>query len=158
MPAQRKLLYFASPLFSDAEKQSNRILASALERWCDVFLPQRDGELIPDLIHKGLSPEDAYKVVFDRDIKAINACDGLIINMDGRAVDEGAAFELGYAYALGKVCVGYSTDARALLPWGQNPMITTPLKQVFSCPELLEKWAKQFAVAKVDARLRLVAN
>lgn len=138
----RRLIYLAGPLFSLAEKKENDRLCRALERWCDVFLPQRDGELVPHLIQQGLSQPEAYRVVFERDVAALGACDALVINLDGRAVDEGAAFELGFAHALGKLCVGYRTDVRVLLPWGLNPMVTVPLSETFTCVEALEAWAK----------------
>jgi nucleoside 2-deoxyribosyltransferase len=152
----RKKIYFASPLFSIAERIDNERLCRALEQWCDVFLPQRDGELIPHLIQRGVSTDDAYRIVFDRDVAAIRDCDALVINLDGRSVDEGAAFELGLAYALGKVCVGYRTDVRVLLPWGINPMISAPLSNTFACIEGLAEWAKDFSSAELRSRPRLI--
>ena len=126
-----------------------------LERWCDVFLPQRDGELIPHLVQRGLSQQQAYQTVFERDTAAIRACDALLINLDGRAVDEGAAFELGYAHALGKCCVGYRTDIRVLLPCGQNPMIVVPLSATFTSIETLESWARLFR-SEFGGRARVI--
>jgi nucleoside 2-deoxyribosyltransferase len=155
MPDRPKL-YLAAPLFSLAERADNEKICRVLERWCDVFLPQRDGELIPHLIQRGVSEEDAYRIVFDRDVAAIESCDALIINLDGRTIDEGAAFELGLAHALGKSCVGYRTDVRVLLPWGINPMIRVPLSSVFGCVEELERWAKMLSSAEVQMRPRLV--
>ena len=157
MSSCRKTIYLASPLFSRAEKTENDRLCRALERWCDVFLPQRDGELIPHLIQQGLSQTDAYRIVFERDTKALRGCDAVVINLDGRSVDEGAAFELGFAYALGKECVGYRTDVRVLLPWGLNPMISVPLFKIFSCIESLEAWAKEFQLQSNVGRPRLVS-
>lgn len=152
----RKKLYFAAPLFSVAERLDNDRICRELERWCDVFLPQRDGELVSHLIERGLAKSDAYAVVFNRDLKAIRECDALIIHLDGRTVDEGAAFELGVAYALGKLCVGYHTDSRVLLPYGMNPMISVPLSQVFVCLESLLQWASDFGAAEACLRPRLV--
>jgi nucleoside 2-deoxyribosyltransferase len=143
---RRKKLYLASPLFCDSEKQTNYRIADSLQQWCDVFLPQRDGELVPRLVDLGLSCDDAYKSVFAHDIVALNECHGVVINLDGRVVDEGAAFELGYAYALGKTCVGYRTDVRVLLPWGQNPMIRVPLTEIFRSLRELEQWARDFSI------------
>ena len=154
----RKTIYLAAPLFSRSEKAENERICRALERWCNVFLPQRDGELVPHLIQQGLSDTDAYKVVFERDMEAIQACDALVINLDGRTVDEGAAFELGVAHALGKVCVGYRTDVRVLLPWGANPMIAVPLLETFTCVETLELWAKNFQGSSSGRSLKLVAK
>ena len=80
----RKLIYLAGPLFSLPEKRENLRICRMLERWCDVFLPQRDGELIPHLVQRGLSQQQAYQTVFERDTAAIRACDALLINLDGR--------------------------------------------------------------------------
>ena len=154
----RAKLYLAAPLFSLAERTDNEKICRVLERWCDVFLPQRDGELIPHLIQRGISKDDAYRVVFDRDVAAIRACDALIVNLDGRSVDEGASFELGLAYALGKLCVGYRTDVRVLLPWGLNPMIAVPLSRIFGCVEELEHWAKMLSSVEAQVWPRLVST
>jgi hypothetical protein len=75
----------------------------------------------------------------------------LIIVLDGRAVDEGAAFELGYAYALGKPCYGLKTGPRQLLAIGNNPMIDGPLEYIFQSVDELVNWAK--AVSNGNARL-----
>jgi nucleoside 2-deoxyribosyltransferase len=156
--SRRKMIYLAGPLFSRSEKMENDRLCRILERWCEVFLPQRDGELVPHLIQQGLSEKEAYRIVFDRDVTALRTCDALVINLDGRVVDEGAAFELGYAYALGKCCVGYRTDVRVLLPWGLNPMVTVPLTETFACIETLEIWAKSLQLAAGPQKPRLVSN
>ncbi len=156
--SQRKMIYLAGPLFSLCEKTENVRLSRALEKWCNVFLPQRDGELVPHLIQQGLSRDDAYRVVFQRDLAALRACDAIVINLDGRVVDEGAAFELGVAHALGKYCVGYRTDPRVLLPWGLNPMITVPLSETFTCIETLEGWARTFRMENDLHRPRLVKS
>jgi nucleoside 2-deoxyribosyltransferase len=131
------------------------MLAQIMQRWCDVFLPQRDGHLLPNLIATGASPEAAYRHVFERDITAVNACDAIVINLDGRTVDEGAAFELGYAHALGKLCVGYRTDSRVLLQWGLNPMISVPLVHIMRTPSELDEWARSLAESRADDRPRL---
>jgi nucleoside 2-deoxyribosyltransferase len=144
----KKKIYIAGPLFSDAERSANEAMCFICEKWCDVFLPQRDGHLIPDLIARGLHPEEAYKFVFQKDVNAIEVCDAIVINLDGRAVDEGAAFELGVAHALGKLCVGYRTDVRVLLEWGLNPMVVVPLSKIMSTPAELENWVAAFAQAK----------
>lgn len=108
--------------------------------------------MVPHLIQRGVSKDDAYRIVFDRDVAAIKSCDALVINLDGRSVDEGAAFELGLAHSLGKLCVGYRTDVRVLLPWGINPMIAAPLLKIFACIEDLENWAKKLSSVEVQLR------
>lgn len=141
----RPLVYLAGPLFSEAELEFNARLAQSLEVSVDVYLPQRDGSKYVDLASLGISPGAAARTIFDRDVAAIREASALILVMDGRVVDEGAAFELGLAYALGKVCVGLQTDPRRLLPLGNNPMIEIPLQAIFETRSEIEIWARRFA-------------
>ncbi len=137
-------LYFAAPLFNDGEKDFNRRISKSLGEWFDVYLPQRDGGLLTDLIDHGVSVDAAYRSIFDRDVQAIRECDICLIILDGRTIDEGAAFELGMAYSLGKACYGFQSDSRRLLPVGNNPMIQCALADIFhDCSELYS-WAEQY--------------
>jgi len=79
--------------------------------------------------------------VFLGDISAIRRADVLLAILDGRAVDEGTAFEVGFAYAIDKPCYGLQTDPRRLLPQGNNPMISQSLKCVFADLEELRAWS-----------------
>jgi len=142
----RPLVYLAAPLFSAAELAFNLALTKRIEASLDVYLPQRDGGKLVDLIARGVDQRVAYKSIFDRDLCALEAADALIIVLDGRAIDEGAAFELGYAYARNKECFGIQTDPRRLLPAGNNPMIEMPLRKVFSCIEEVGAWADAFVL------------
>ena len=126
----RRKIYLAAPLFSDAEKTYNKALKEQLTPFFDVYLPQEDGLLVVDLIKRGISFKQASQQVFSADLNAIRKCDVLLIVLDGRTVDEGAAMELGYAYGMEKECIGISTDPRSLLPDGQNPMISCCLDVV----------------------------
>lgn len=141
----RPLIYFAAPLFSEAELSFNVQMTKVLERAVDVYLPQRDGGRLVDLISKGVSRKDAYASIFERDMEALNECDALLIVLDGRTIDEGAVFELGVAYACGKRCVGYQSDPRRLLPVGNNPMIACSLETVFDNASELAKWASKLS-------------
>jgi nucleoside 2-deoxyribosyltransferase len=139
----RKLfLYLASPLFSSAERRFNEDVAKRLGRHFTVYLPQRDGGLFLDLIKQGLSVDEAAQQIFAIDIKAIEAADCVVAILDGRTIDEGVAFELGYACALRKVCYGLQTDPRRLLPIGNNPMITGALRKIASTLEELQAIAE----------------
>lgn len=151
---RRLKVYIASALFSDAERSTNEAMASILDKWCDVFLPQRDGYLLTTLIERGMGVNEAYSFVFKKDIAAISRCDAVVINLDGRTIDEGAAFELGYAYANSKLCVGYRTDVRVLLQWGLNPMITAPLERVLTCHTELDEWARLISTQGVGGNIR----
>lgn len=138
-------LYFAAPLFSQAELAFNAALATQLEAFFDVYLPQRDGGLFDTLVREGMSVGTASTLIFNRDVEAINKSDVLLLVLDGRTVDEGAAFEIGYAHAKGKVCVGLQTDPRRLLAVGNNPMINGPLISIFGTVESLLDWASSYA-------------
>ena len=137
-------LYLAAPLFSKAELDFNKRLGEQLQLHFDVYLPQEDGGLMVNMIARGMSAERAAHAVFNLDILALKECDLLLIVMDGRAVDEGAAFELGFAHALGKPCYALQTDSRRLLPVGNNPMLTVPLRSIFTQVPDLITWAQSY--------------
>jgi nucleoside 2-deoxyribosyltransferase len=133
-------VYLAGPLFSEPERNRNRDIRDAISSFANVYLPQEDGGLIFDLIRNGMPVEQAKAQIFQQDVQAITHCDVLVIIMDGRAIDEGASFELGYAFALGKICVGLKTDSRTLLPFGDNPMIEAALRYLFRDEASLVNW------------------
>jgi len=138
----KKKMYLAAPLFSEAELKYNFYLKSILSPYFEVFLPQEDGELILNLIKNGVSNRVAANKIFNSDVKAIKRCDVILVVLDGRAIDEGAAFELGLAFALGKKCIGFQTDIRRLLPIGNNPMIDCALEITLNSVDDLLDWAK----------------
>jgi len=111
--------------------------------FCDVYLPQEDGALLVNLIAEGIPTRQAKETIFARDIAAIDQCNILLLVMDGRVIDEGASFELGYAFSRGKICIGLKTDVRQLLAVGDNPMIECALRAVFSDVEAAVAWIKE---------------
>jgi nucleoside 2-deoxyribosyltransferase len=148
----RKRLYFAAPLFSDAERSFNLRTAKSLEISFDVFLPQVHGGLLLDLINEGRSEDEARRIVFEADLRAIHNCQIILVVLDGRSIDEGTCFELGVAYALRKQCIGLQTDIRRLLPIGNNPMIDAALEQTFPSVEMLLAWAALQADSLPDGK------
>jgi nucleoside 2-deoxyribosyltransferase len=140
----RPLIYLAAPLFSEAELVFNLQVTAALEQHLDVYLPQRDGGKLVDLVAKGVHVKHAYASIFERDLEALRESDVLLIVLDGRSVDEGAVFELGVAFATGKRCIGLQTDPRRLLPLGNNPMIECAIERVFNNISELNFWAQNF--------------
>jgi nucleoside 2-deoxyribosyltransferase len=122
--------YIAAPLFNDMERAFNCTLAKSLERCVDVFLPQRDGGLMMELVKRGVPPDEAAKSVFEMDLQAMEKADVLVAVLDGANIDEGVAFEIGYMFAMKKYCLGYQTDMRRSLPTGNNPMIAASLNMV----------------------------
>ncbi len=120
---RNNLVYIAGPLFSEAEREFNRKLKRRLLELADIYLPQEDGKLLSEMVQNGIQVDTAKELVFREDLTAISRCDLLIMIMDGRVVDEGAAFELGYAYSKGKACIGLRTDSRREIGGIDNPMI-----------------------------------
>jgi nucleoside 2-deoxyribosyltransferase len=118
----------------------DRTLADRLGLSFQVFLPQRDGQLLSDLVAGGMIPREAAEAVFSADMTALRQCRAVIAVLDGRTIDEGVAFEIGVASSLGKVCVGLQTDVRRLLPFGNNPMIECALAETFRDVAGLANW------------------
>jgi nucleoside 2-deoxyribosyltransferase len=151
----KKRIYIASPLFSVAELEFNRAIKQQLSEYFEVFLPQEDGGLIIDLVKNGLSPASATRKVFNLDIGALDSCDLLLVVLDGRTIDEGAAFELGYAYAKGKRCYGLQTDVRRLLTYGNNPMIESACEIIFDSLEVMSKWFEGCFIKEVNKDFKM---
>lgn len=142
MISNRPNVYLAAPLFSISERQWNISLRNRLGEFCDVYLPQEDGALLVDLVANGVPVQEAKSTIFARDIEAIERCNILLLVMDGRVIDEGASFELGYAYSRGKICIGFKTDVRSLLSIGDNPMIECALRDIFSDMHEISEWIR----------------
>lgn len=138
-------LYFAAPLFSAAELVFNAVLAERIEALgFTVFLPQRDGVESRREPWASMAPEDRRRVLFDTDRDQVFACDVLLYVLDGRVPDEGAAIELGMAYAHrqltkpGRRLVGLHTDSRAAFLGARlNPMLAGALDVVFEDADAL---------------------
>jgi len=129
-----KLIYFAGPLFSQAEREFNLRLTADLESiGFDVFLPQRDGVESRIEPYKSMSKDDRRRCMFELDRDKIIDCDIFLFILDGRVPDEGAAVELEIAYMAKqqrqKLIVGLHTDSRAAFIGAKiNPMLYIPLE------------------------------
>lgn len=112
-------IYFAAPLFSEAELEFNRRLAAELEeRGHDVFLPQRDGIEIAE-VYDQPDVGDIYDLmdeVFRIDRDAVYEADLLTAVLDGQVPDEGVALEMGLAYENDVPVVAMKTDTRSFSP------------------------------------------
>ena len=119
-----KNVYFAAPLFSEAEREYNLKIVHILEKYdYKDFLPQRDGYLAPEL--KGKTEQEVKTMIFNKDYEEVKKADIVFVLLDGRAPDEGACVELGIAYESGKRCYGFKSDARSVeLNMDLNPMIS----------------------------------
>ncbi len=138
-------IYFAGPLFSSAERTFNRELTGRLESLgFDVFLPQRDGVERDKPPYDTMPAEEKRRLLFATDRNEVLRADVCLFVLDGRVPDEGAAVELGIAYAhkylLGvpKILVGLHTDVRASFMGAKlNPMLKVPLDYVVEDEEAL---------------------
>lgn len=128
----RKQIYLAAPLFNERERSFNLAFAQRLELHFDVFLPQRDGLLLARLLQDGVPIETAETLIFERDRSALERCDILVAVLDGAHIDEGVAFEIGFANARRAPCIGLQSDVRRALSSGNNPMIGRALSAIFS--------------------------
>ncbi len=148
-------LYIAGPLFSLAERDFNSGLKKKLSPYFNIYLPQEDGGLMVDMIKDGIPSDKAAKKVFVVDINALDKSDIFLIVLDGRTIDEGASFELGYCFAKGKPCIGFKTNPRQLLPTGINPMINLSLMCIFESISNLIKWAKSYKMYDIVLKRRV---
>ena len=109
-------VYFAGPMFNQAEKEYNLKITKLLEEFgYQVFLPQRDGIEAAKL--EGKTEEELIKMIFDLDAGQVRKADIIFMNIDGRVPDEGACVELGIAYGIGKRCYGFKTDSHSVEMW-----------------------------------------
>lgn len=145
------LLYFAGPLFSQAERDFNQRLTDKIEALgYGVFLPQRDGVERDRPPYDAMTPDERRAVLFQLDKDMILACDVFLFILDGRVPDEGACVELGIAYGQKELrqphkrLIGLQTDVRAAFLGAKlNPMIRVPLEYVADSAESLLERLKQ---------------
>lgn len=102
-------IYQAGPLFSQADTAWHRGLTRQLrEAGYDVVWP---GDLVGDADVAAWGSE-APQRIFAIDKAAIDGADLLVALLDGAQVDDGTAWEMGYAHARGIPVVGIRTDFR----------------------------------------------
>jgi nucleoside 2-deoxyribosyltransferase len=90
-------VYLAAPLFGRAEREFNEKIKSRLTREeFSVFLPQ----------------DECNEDIFDCCIENLKNSDVVVGVFDGAQVDDGTAFECGYAFAKGTPVVALRTDFR----------------------------------------------
>ena len=98
-------LYFAGPLFTQAERGWNHRVAMALRLLGhSVFLPQEAVTCLDSL--------DA-DTIFRLDVDGVRSAQAVVAILDGADPDSGTAFECGLAYALRIPIVAVRTDFRA---------------------------------------------
>lgn len=146
------LVYFAAPLFSQAECQFNQSLAEKLEvLGYQVFLPQRDGVERDKPPYDKMIKEERRLAMFELDTTKIIESDVFLFVLDGRVPDEGACVELGMAYTHktlqhpNKFLIGLHTDTRsAFIGSKLNPMVRVPLEYIAPTEKRLLRVLKHY--------------
>jgi nucleoside 2-deoxyribosyltransferase len=150
------LIYFAGPLFNQAEREFNAHLTSKLENLgFQVFLPQRDGiELTKTLLNE-LSDQELSKKIFHTDRNQILKANIFLMILDGRGQDEGTCVELGIAHEnkyinnQKKLLIGFLTDMRVFAEkFRLNAMLTGALDYIVDNEKDLLQKIKDFSIRK----------
>jgi nucleoside 2-deoxyribosyltransferase len=140
-------IYFAGPLFTQAEWRWNAALTGRLRSaGFTVTLPQE--RALPML--SGKERFDGRTLFLDN-VNAIDRADVTVAVLDGADLDSGTCWEAGYAYKAGKPVVGVRTDLRL---GGDDPKASVNLMLAQSCKELITvSLAKRDDVAWVGAKV-----
>lgn len=133
-------VYLAAPLFNEQEQELNRQICAVLEPTLEVYLPQRDGIIVAQLVENGLPMAEAVARAYSEDIAAIRSSDLVFASFNGRVPDEGVCIEIGFARALDLPVIGYKSDAHTAFPWGNNPMIDGCVETWLATLDELETW------------------
>ena len=138
-------IYIAAPLFNEMELERNRQIKDLLQKLdFETYLPQEDGGISYDVIKLGGDITKTRKNIFDNDVEEIKRCDIILCILDGRIPDEGLCIELGIAYMLNKICIGYLTDQRSLDKYGMSLMIEGCLEKICHSTKELENVLLQY--------------
>lgn len=102
-------IYQAGPLFSQAERQWHTKLTLKLEKAGHIVI--WPGSLLPP---EAIEEAGALAVqqIFSTCRSVIDNCNCVVALLDGPQVDDGTAWETGYAYAKGIPVYGIRTDSR----------------------------------------------
>lgn len=128
-------VYCSGPLFAPSEQWEMRNLAYIIEqRGHSAYLPQRDGAepyFLPSslkLLSSALIAKPftnvINKMIFNIDVAEIVRCDCFLLNLNGRAYDEGAMAEAGMAFVMGKPIILFNNDNRTMLPCDIHPYLS----------------------------------
>lgn len=102
-------IYQAGPLFSQAERDFHRRLSDTLA--AAGHKPVWPGDLLPEDALAAAGPS-APALIFKVCKGALDHADCLVALLDGPQVDDGTAWEIGYAHARGLPVYGLRTDFR----------------------------------------------
>ncbi|RLI86510.1 MAG: nucleoside 2-deoxyribosyltransferase [Archaeoglobales archaeon] len=118
-------IFIAAPFFSQAEKEFNSKIAEFLrDNGFEVWMAQENPFIASE-------NKEEKRRIFEMDLSALKSCDVVVAVLDGECIDSGTAFELGYAYAIGKPIIGIKTDYRTFSPIEElNLMIEVAVRLV----------------------------
>jgi nucleoside 2-deoxyribosyltransferase len=133
-------VYFAAPLNTREQRRRNEELCRRLELYCNVYLPQRDGGYLGDLISAGMARVDASKLVFGHDVAALRTSTVVLARFVGTVIDPGVLVEIGFAFALGKHCIALLDAWDSTDP--MNPMIENSVKEFFTKEKQIVAWIR----------------
>ena len=114
------MIYVAGALFSKAERDFNAVLAQKLRaKGYEVYLPQENSQ--------APGPDRTVRI-FRNDIDHVSRCQAVVAVCESQQIDDGTAWEIGYAAALGKKIFALRTDWRIVMQGEQiNLMIEMSL-------------------------------
>jgi nucleoside 2-deoxyribosyltransferase len=143
-------VYFAGPLFNEAERDFNERVCGMLEaEGYDVFLPQRDvgdiGEL-EVMDDDDATTEDVLQEIFDIDREGVLEADIVTATLDGRVPSEGTVIEAAIAYEHNIPVIGLKTDRRVFArdePY--NAMVYGVLDEIVDNPDELVDMVNEYA-------------
>ena len=105
-----KHIYLAGPLFTHAERAYLAALRDRLRQLPGVTVTW-PGDLF-ESDHLAMLGPKAKQYIFEGCRDAIHAATHVVALLDGTQVDDGTAWEIGYAYARGLPIIGLRTDFR----------------------------------------------
>jgi nucleoside 2-deoxyribosyltransferase len=145
-------LYFAAPLFSEAELEFNRSVVARIEdAGHEVFLPQRDGPEADSTAHT--DGTDHLHEIFNADRRAILDADLVVAVLDGSTVDDGVAVEIGIAYENDIPIIGLKTDDRTFSEHEHvNSMVYSPLSDLHRDSTELVNHLRGLSRTQLDSR------
>jgi nucleoside 2-deoxyribosyltransferase len=130
-------IYLAGPLFTEGERRTNVAIAGRLEAaGYEVYLPQRDA---PPPAGEGYPGR-----IFTANVDALERAALVVAVCEGSQVDDGTAWEIGFAFGHGTPVLGLRTDSRIATPAERvNLMIErSVVRLVGSVDELLAHVAR----------------
>jgi nucleoside 2-deoxyribosyltransferase len=123
-------IYLASPFFNDEENKHVDEVATLLRLEGHTVFNPKENQLEQHEFGTRAWRTDVYR----NDINHIKWCDAIVAILKDNYDDTGTAFEVGYAYAIGKPVYIYNPSKNTL-----NLMITDSLHAYFeTLPEIAE--------------------